>query len=271
MNNQWRAGLMAVLLLSSGVAWAQRFEAGGVEVDVISDRGRPLPRYPLRESRSSVYKAYVEAVRGQNYSVQIRNRTSQRIGVVIAVDGRNIISGDRSNLRPNERMYVLAPYQQERYEGWRTGKNRVNRFYFTDAGDSYSGAWGDYSAMGVIAVAAFREAYSPPPQTWTQDSPGYSDQRGLRNAPPAGAAPRAPSEPGTGYGESEWSPSQRVEFDPERRPFTQFFLKYAWRETLCQQGVIECPGSSRRPKNRFWNENDDYAPPPPRDNREEWR
>lgn len=273
MKNKWRAGLMAMALLGSSAVWAQRFDAGGVDVEVISDRGRPLSRYPLRGGGSAVYKAYVEAVRGQNYSVQIRNRTSQRIGVVVAVDGRNIISGDRSHLRPDERMYVLAPYQQESYEGWRTGKNRVNRFYFTDAGDSYSGAWGDYSAMGVIAVAAFREAekYKSPVQPWAQEGSGYSDQRGLRSAPPA-AAPRAQSEPGTGYGESEWSPSRKVEFDPERRAFAQFFLKYAWRETLCQQGVIECNGSGRRPKNRFWNENEDYAPPPPpQDDREEWR
>ena len=112
-------------------------------------------------------------IRDSNYSVQIRNRSNERIGVVIAVDGRNVISGDRSNLSPNERMYVLGPYQQESYEGWRTGKNRVNRFYFTDEGDSYAGAWDDYSAMGVIAVAAFRE--NAPVQRWSQDGPGYSD------------------------------------------------------------------------------------------------
>jgi hypothetical protein len=65
-----------------------------------------------------------------------------------------------------------------------------------------------------------------------------------------------------------------VEFDPERRPFAQFFLKYAWRDSLCRQGVIDCDGV-RPPHNRLWNdENDQYAPPPPRRegyNGEEWR
>lgn len=277
MKNQWWAGLMAVLLLGPTAVWAQHYGSGDVEVEVISDRGRTLPQYPVREGRGGVYKAYLEARRGQNYSVQIRNRTNQRVGVVIAVDGRNIISGDRSNLRPDERMYVLGPHQQESYDGWRTGKNRVNRFYFTDAGDSYAGAWGDYSAMGVIAVAAFREAERVQPQPWSQQGPGYSDQRALRRAPPSaeGAAPRAaPAEPGTGYGESEWSPSRRVEFEPERRPFAQVFLKYAWRETLCREGVADCEGGRPPRGNRFWNEGDRYAPPPPRDERderEEWR
>lgn len=273
MKIRWLTGLMAALLLSPTMVWAQRFGGGEVEVEVISDRGRTLPQYPVREGREGTYRAYVEATRGQRYSVQIRNRTNQRIGVVIAVDGRNIISGSRSNLRPDERMYVLGPYQQERYEGWRTGRNRVNRFYFTDAGDSYAGAWGDYSAMGVIAVAAFREAVRYQPLPGVQEG---GDQRGLRRAPSSaeGAAPRSQAEPGTGYGEEEWSPSRRVEFDPERQPFARFFLKYAWRETLCRQGVIEnCYGGGRRPpRNRFWDEDDQYAPPPPPSGgREEWR
>ncbi len=276
MKKKWWVGLMAALLLGPTAGWAQQYGGGDVEVNVVSDRGRTLPQYPVREGRGgAVYKAYLEAVRGQNYSVQIRNRTNQRVGVVIAVDGRNIISGDRSNLRPDERMYVLNPYQQESYEGWRTGKNRVNRFYFTDAGDSYSGAWGDYSAMGVIAVAAFREAERAQTQPWSQEGPGYSDQRGLRRAPSAAeGAPRSSiqSEPGTGYGEREWSPSRRVEFEPERRPFTQVFLKYAWRETLCRQGVVDCEDGNRPPRgNRFWDESHRYAPPPPSDEREEWR
>ncbi|MDG4550409.1 MAG: hypothetical protein P9F19_13540 [Candidatus Contendobacter sp.] len=273
MKTKWWAGLMAALLLGPTVVWAQRY-GGDVEVEVVSDRSRTLPQYPVREERGGVYKAYLEAARGRNYSIQIRNRTNQRVGVVIAVDGRNIISGDRSDLRPDERMYVLGPYQQESYEGWRTGKNRVNRFYFTEAGDSYSGAWGDYSAMGVIAVAAFRESTRIQPQPWSQEGPGYSDQRGLRRAPSSAesAAPRAaPAEPGTGYGEREWSPSRRVEFDPERRPFAQVFLKYAWRETLCRQGVVNCDEGRRPPRNRLWNEDDRYAPPPPREEREEWR
>jgi hypothetical protein len=265
------------LLLSPTAVWAQRFNNADVAVEVISDRGRTLPQYPLSEGRGGAYKAYLEATRGQRYSVQIRNRTNQRIGVVIAVDGRNIISGDRSNLQPDERMYVLGPYQRERYEGWRTGKNRVNRFYFTEAGDSYAGSWGDDSAMGVIAVAAFREAARYQPQPWSQEGPGYSDQRELRRAPSAAEGAQRgiqrQSEPGTGYGEKEWSPSRRVEFDPERQPFARFFLKYAWRETLCREGVIEnCYGGGRRPpRNRFWDEQDDYAPPPPRGGREEWR
>jgi len=281
VTKQWQAGLIAaLLLLGPGAVWAQSYSTSNLEVDVVDDRGTTLPEYPVRgESRGAVYKAYIEATRARRYSVQIRNRSSERIGVVIAVDGRNIISGDRSDLRSSERMYVLGPYQQESYEGWRTSKSRINRFYFTEEGNSYAGAWGDYSAMGVIAVAAFRE--NMPEQRWSQESPGpgYGDQRGLRK-PQSSVESAAPqmkrqAEPGTGYGESEYSPSRKVEFEAERRPFAKFLLKYAWRETLCQQGVIDCGGAVRPPRsNRLWDEEHRYAPPPPRpapEPGEDWR
>ncbi|MCP5158051.1 MAG: hypothetical protein H6975_01345 [Gammaproteobacteria bacterium] len=257
--------------------WAQPFDRRDVEVEVVNDRGRSFPQYPLRQDRKpAVYKAHLEAMHGSRYSIQIRNRSNQRVGVVIAVDGRNIITGKRSHLRSSERMYILEPHQQETYEGWRTDKNRVNRFYFTDAGDSYAGAWGDYSALGVIAVAAFQEATSyRPPQSQPWSEGRQEDRRGdeprQQSAPAAAGAPRSlRAAPGTGYGESEWSPSRQVEFEPQRQPMAQFFLKYAWRDTLCRQQIIDCDGGDRRrsPHNRFWDEKDDYAPPPPRHDRQ---
>lgn len=100
MKMKWQTGLMAIwVLLVPTLAGAQRFDSGKVEVEVVNDGGQPYPQYPLDGRRgSSVFKAYVEAVRDQKYSVRIRNRGNQRIGVVIAVDGRNIISGDRKSV-----------------------------------------------------------------------------------------------------------------------------------------------------------------------------
>ena len=36
MKSKWRAGLITMLLLGSSAAWAQRFDAGGVEVEAVS-------------------------------------------------------------------------------------------------------------------------------------------------------------------------------------------------------------------------------------------
>ncbi len=111
MRRQWQAGLIIMLMLLGPTVWAQRFDSRDVEVEVVNDRGRTVStisgatRAGARRSIRLIWKR----ASGSNYSVQIRNRSDQRIGVVIAVDGRNVISGDRSHLSPNERMYVLNP------------------------------------------------------------------------------------------------------------------------------------------------------------------
>ena len=81
------------------------------------------------------------------------------------------------------------------------------------------------------------------------------------------AAPMMRPAPGTGYGESTWSPSHSVDFEPVGSPMEKLFLKYEWRETLCEKRVLpECRAVQppRPGNNRFWPENGGYAPPPPR-------
>lgn len=240
--------------------------ANAINVEVVSDYGQHMPQYPVRDDHN-VYRAYLEAQRGQEYGIRVRNQTGQRIGLVIAVDGRNIISGEHSKLRRNERMYILGPHEQAVYRGWRTGRDRVNRFYFTEAGDSYSAAWGDYSAMGVIAVAAYQEKYrQPPPQTYRQDQHSRSQGKSQKRHAPGASE----SAPGTGYGNDAWSPSVKVPFKAERRSFAQVFLKYEWRETLCRRGVIQCrPQYSDQQPNRLWRDDDyGYARDPYRNRRQ---
>lgn len=221
-----------------------------VDVDIISDQGQTFPLYSItpHNVRTNTFRAYVEAVRGRHYAIRVRNNTGHRLGLVIAVDGRNIISGSRSALRRDERMYILNPHAGGTFDGWRTAPDQVNRFYFTDAGDSYAGAWDDHSAMGVIAVAVFFEKvyhYPYVPPAMPEEKAGQRDS--------------AESQPGTGFGEGKYSPSRRVAFEPEERPAEKHFLKYEWRETLCRKGFLNC----RPQRNRFWDD-DDFAPYPPR-------
>jgi len=205
------------------------------------------------------------------------------VGLVIAVDGRNIISGGKSWLKNNERMYILEPYGSGEFSGWRTSRDNVNRFYFTDVPDSYAAAFGDESAMGVIAVAAYPEQqrYEPPPMAQPEAAPGIM-RRDNNNADKVQAAP-APASPsesrsrkskksykaeqsmesaGTGYGREEYSPTYDVAFEPERRAAEKIYVKYEWRSTLCKLGVIACNRPYHRPPNRLW-DNSGYAPPPP--------
>jgi len=244
--------------------------ASPVRVDIVNDAGQAFRQYPINSSYN-VKRAYIQATNRQQYNIRVRNMTGRRVGVVVTVDGRNILSGKKSWLRSNEKMYLLEPYQTSVYKGWRTGKNRINRFFFTESGNSYAGAWGDKSAMGVIAVASFyekRPVYRAPRRSYS------------KAAPTVGAAPapapmmrRAPaskfrrSDAGTGYGRTERSDSTTVEFRPESRAASKVFYKYEWRNKLCKRGIIVCRNRppQPRPHNRFWRETGQgYAPPPPR-------
>lgn len=236
-----------------------------VRIDVVDDHGRTLNQYSTNSRGHKTQRAYLEAVKGKRYQLRIRNTSNQRIGVIVAVDGRNILSGAKSYLRKNEKMYILDPYETANYKGWRTNKNRVNRFYFTSAGDSYSNAWGDRSAMGVIAVAVFDE----------KRRQHYKKHR--RNDTNKSMAPSrgylAEESTGTGFGREEYSPTIKVNFKAKNNPSFKHFFKYEWRNTLCKRGIVNCNYyENDRRNNRFWprETNNGYAPYPPGHNEKNW-
>jgi len=248
-----RVVLMLLLLFgSAGEIWAGRV-GGAVEVQIRSDSGRMLPLYPVA-AQSAQQKLYVEAVKGDHYSIIVRNVLNRRVGLVIAVDGRNIISGKQSWLRNDERMYILEPYGRGEFKGWRTSLESINRFYFTEVADSYAAAFHDESAMGVIAVAVYPEVQRQDPADLSRSSVGSA-------RPDAPAAKSEAESAGTGFGRQEHSPAQVVAFEPESVAAEKVYIKYEWRSTLCRQGIARCE-PRRPPRNRLWDDGD-FAPPPP--------
>ena len=280
------AAVILAIVVSAVQTWAGSL-GEAVDVRIVTDDGRTLPTYPVK-TRHNLKKVYAEAVKGDHYRIEVKNRLDRRVGVVIAVDGRNIISGGKSWMKNNERMYILEPYGAGEFSGWRSSNDRINRFYFTDVPDSYAAAFGDESAMGVISVAVYPEVqrYQPPPQIqsqspapWQRDMAGKSaDSAGGAESAPSAAAPAPAGEmshnraakaerkslesAGTGYGHEEYSPVQVVAFEPENRAVETIHFKYEWRSSLCRLGVISCKAPPRRYSNRLW-DNGGYAPPPP--------
>jgi hypothetical protein len=251
-----------VLLIWVGCAGAAII-GDTIEVRITTDNGWLLPFYPAK-IHPTMKKVYAEAIKGDLYRIIVRNKLNRRVGVVIAVDGRNIISGQKSWLKNNERMYVLEPYATNEYSGWRTTQDKINRFYFTDVPDSYAAAFGDESAMGVIAVIVYPEIQRCEPSMDHSYSPPEKRERAA--AKDKAASPslqsRASESAGTGYGREEYSPSYTVSFNPENKASESILIKYEWRKTLCDLKIINCgrlPGYSH---NRIW-DNDGYAPPPP--------
>lgn len=262
------AAIILAIILSAADLMADSI-GDSVEIRILSDRGTELALHTVPSSYPAK-KAYAEAVKGDHYRISVRNRLNRRVGVVIAVDGRNIVSGQKSWLRGIERMYVLEPYASYEYAGWRTGQDRINRFYFTEVADSYSASFGDQSAMGLIAVAVYPELqrYEQSQQLGGRSSesavPAQSSGVERRKAAaPASRAEMADRSAGTGYGRTEYSPSHRVDFEPESSSVENLFIKYEWRSTLCRNGIINCGRTIARPFNRLW-DSGGYAPPPGR-------
>lgn len=141
----------------AGDAWAD-----GRLVDVqiqIDGQAAPLYWAPGRDDRR-----YLEALAGRNYSVVLRNNSARRVGVLIAVDGLNVVNGEISRLSNAEPMYVLGPWERTTIKGWRTNLESIRRFQFVDERRSYAERTGQANSdMGWIRVLAFREE-----QTWTE-------------------------------------------------------------------------------------------------------
>jgi hypothetical protein len=256
--------IMAALMLAAAApASARNGERYGNEVtiEIASEQGNTFLLIPHKDSwkgGTHIIKKHLEARRGEHYGICIRNRTPGRIGVVIAVDGRNIISGRKSDLKSSEAMYIVDGYGYGEYDGWRTSGDRVHRFYFTDVPDSYAvRTFGDSTAMGVIAVAVFREKEW---QHYEQQRRDYTPAAPSAERPAPGKMEAFEDEgAGTGFGDERYSPAIRVAFEPEKQPIQKTLIKYEWREALCRRGILDCRLEAR---NRLWDE-DEYAPFPP--------
>jgi hypothetical protein len=220
-----------------------------VEID-----GQPTSLYPAPDGSG---RFYVEARKGSRYAVALANRTGERIGVVLTVDGLNAISGERDTGRG--RMYVLDPWQRTTVQGWRTSLQEVRRFTFVDERASYAARSAKANEkMGWIEVAAYRERRAfvrsaipratPPPEPY-----GVEGQSADKSEAPAqraqgdsaeGAAPSilggapARSFPGTGWGARAEDPVVLVDFDPESDPGQRVTLRYEYRPALVALGVL---------------------------------
>lgn len=251
------------------------FWADGNLVDVqirVDGEAAPLFLSPRGDRRH-----YFEAFAGRNYSVVLRNNSARRIGVLLTVDGLNVVNGEMTRKSPNEPMYVLDAWESATIQGWRTSINDVRRFVFVDEKRSYAERTGQANSdMGWIRVLAFREQKQvrifnwkngqSPDLPW-RDTVGERDQRS-KNEPEA-AAPRASADkapaptlqrmdegsqersmaglesskdaggsyPGTGWGDRRTDRVNYVDFTAERTPVDQLVFRYEYARGLIALGI----------------------------------
>ena len=167
---------------------------GGNIVDVqVKVDGAQAPLYFKSGTHD---RHYFQAFKGRNYSLVLRNTTGRRIGVLIAVDGLNVVNGERSSLDRHEQMYVLDPWESAEIQGWRSSLEDVRRFVFVDEDRSYAERTGQANGdMGWIRVMAYREVERQPWWgRWTQPQGKYREDSRDARGQLDGTAPEATNE-----------------------------------------------------------------------------
>jgi hypothetical protein len=263
------AAFLGTLVSLPALASRPERQVTGDLVDVqIKVNGRETPLYfaPNRFDRH-----YFQAFRGRNYSLVLHNNTGERVGVLIAIDGLNVVNGERSRLSPSEAMYVLDPYEQAEIRGWRTSLRDVRKFVFVDEEQSYAERSGKANGdMGWIRVLSFEEHGRPllsedhrldrrrgfygdasdaptseglPPSTETRPAPGSTqpDLSAERNI-----TREKDSNPGTGWGDQSRDPVNRTWFTPAPEATDHIVLRYEYKSGLLALGI-----DVRRPLDRL--------------------
>jgi len=268
-------------LLLAGLAGASAASAGSYAVPCASGAlvsasveidGRPASLYAAPDGSG---RFYLEARAGSRYSIALANRSGERVGVVLSVDGLNVISGTRDAGRG--RMYVLDPWQQTTVGGWRTSLEQVRQFTFVDERASYAARVGKANEkMGWIELAVYRERATldaqrrlpepvplpaAPEETDSRANAGRAEGEGGRAKSSADtAASSARSYPGTGWGHEQRDEVVLVSFQPETRPCETLTLRYEYRPALVALGVLP---RALQQRDRLQEREGAFAPPPP--------
>ncbi|MDB5827502.1 MAG: hypothetical protein JWQ73_1722 [Variovorax sp.] len=274
---------------STGGRWLQ------LEV-VDRDTGEALPVYSAGGQR------YAPGRPGARYGLRIRNLRHERVLVVMAVDGVNVLTGQTAGWQQNG--YVLGPLESGQIDGWRKTDREIAAFEFTAQAQSYAARTGRPLDIGVIGLAVFRErAVAPPPMPSTPRQAPGRDERGQgaadiepgerdaaasdrreRSAQPT-PAPQVQNEAkaasgaisadsstarlGTGHGRREESVVDHTRFDrASSAPDEIIAVRYDSRANLVRLGVIpadtDAPDSPRPFPANPRDPRYGYVPDPPR-------
>jgi len=279
-----RAGAAAVIALSFLVVSPARagvWQASGSLVSLsVEVEGSAAPLHPARDGSG---RYYLEARSGCAYTLRVANRSGERLGVLLAVDGLNAISGERepgpaAGAAPG-RMYVIDPWDEVAVRGWRTSLADVRQFTFVDERASYAARSGRANGrMGWIEAWVYRERRGPrvsggptgpwdrrspedkaaeaPPAAADEGAPAARSADGLRRAEP----PSGESYPGTGWGSRAWEPATVVRFLAETRPCDSIVVRYEYAPALRALGIL--PPERHRDRLAERDRGDGFARPP---------
>lgn len=215
-----------------------------VRVSLESEHGASLPTVMHHGA------TFVAGEVGERYAIRIDNPTHERVEVVVAVDGRDVVSGKVADAA-RQRGYVVQPFGSVVIDGFRRSHEHVAAFRFTDVADSFSGRMGTGHQAGTITVAVFRErAAQRPTKQLARPSTRPTESKRSADAGAATSAPKTSSAApmrrhhgaeklGTEFGETMVSAVVEVPFvrRAHNRADQRLALQYDSAERLIARGV----------------------------------
>jgi hypothetical protein len=231
MNRRFACYVVAAVALAAdphGVAAAAYEPAPNVEILV---GGAPQRRY------AHGGRWYVEALKGREYAIQLRNPYGVRVAVALSVDGLNTIDARQTSAR-EARKWVLAPYETVTISGWQTSRTEARRFEFTTEERSYGQALGKTANFGVISAVFFKERV-PEVRTFDESARVQSAAPPPASAPADANAKRAEQEyAATGMGRRTDHAVVGVRLNLEEAPSHSVNIRYEFRPQLVRLGIL---------------------------------
>jgi hypothetical protein len=230
--------LMAAALVLAAVAHAVMLAdvPHSENVEILVD-GVPQPRFAHRG------RWYIEAFKGREYAIRLRNPYAVRVAVALSVDGLNTIDA-RETTAADARKWVLGPYETITISGWQTSRTHARRFEFTTEERSYAQALGKATNLGVITAVFFKERV---PVIMSDQS----DQKRERRVPEASASANEPKPAAeyaaTGMGLRTDHAVTEVWLNLQDVPVHTVNIRYEFRPQLVRLGILSpIPDSLQR-------------------------
>jgi len=240
------------------------------DVELVVD-GTAQPRY------SHGGRWYVEALKGREYAIRLRNPYPVRVAVALSVDGLNTIDA-RESTAANARKWVLGPHEAVTISGWQTSQAEARRFEFTTEARSYGQALGKTANLGIISAVFFKERVP----ALTSDTANAHREHRAPAPPPAASAPQeAPASAAAGASDSRKSVDEyaatgmgrrtghaveQVWLDLEDAPAQTVNIRYEFRPQLVRLGILRpaVPADRLQQRERARGFEPGYCPEPPR-------
>ena len=268
MNHRFAYLMAAGLALAAGsraVMSASPVRHPVGDVDILVD-GAPQPRY------GHDGRWYVEALKGREYAIRLRNPYAVRVAVALSVDGLNTIDA-RETTAGDARKWVLAPHETVTISGWQTSQTEARRFEFTTEARSYGQALGKTANLGVISAVFFKERVPTIIPDTSNDyagptrAPRLSAPAEREASAAAGGDRKADDEyAATGRGRRTGHAVAQVWLDLEDAPVQAVNIRYEFHPQLVRFGILP-PAPTADPlqrRERAHGFEPGFCPEPPR-------